>query len=470
MHTVCVVVTAALFWLLLPPAHAAETHRPAAGGQFLAVSDIHFDPFYDPSLVAQLVAADVSQWETIFATSAITTVSPRGQDSNYPLLRSALAEMQQRLPANAFILISGDFMSHDFSKNFQNYAPDKSQAAYQAFVTKTIQFVARAFQQAFPGTRLLPTLGNNDSDCGDYAIEPHGAFLAAFREAWRTSVDSQSFNDEFGLGGYYTTALPESGRTRLIALNTVFFSTKYKNTCGTPGSDPGMQELGWLDAQLRAAARKKEHVWLLLHIPPGIDVFDTIESGSQCPTPQMFLKTPYAEQYLRLVDRYRAVIVGTFAGHTHMDDFRVLQSQAKRSAGYIHISPSISPIFGNNPAFEVVSFDSKHGITDYTAYNLQLGDATPTWGYEYNFRNAYAQPTYNAATLRQVMRAIGSNPTTRATYLNYFTAASAQATAKDTQSWRGYWCGIGAMSAEAFTACYCPSSSPTADSIEKGSP
>jgi len=111
----------------------------------------------------------------------------------------------------------------------------------------------------------------------------------------------------------------------------------------------------------------------------------------------MFLKTPYAARYLRLVDRYRAVIVGSFAGHTHMDDFRILWSKAKHPSGYIHISPSISPIFGNNPAFEVVSFDSAHGITDYTAYNLQLGDAT---------------------TLRRVMMAIGSNPTTRATYLN----------------------------------------------------
>src|SRR5215470_9829232 len=211
MHTFWVVVTAVLFWLLQLPANAAQTGRPAAGGQFLAVSDIHFDPFYDTSLVAQLVAADVSQWETIFATSAIQAVSPRGQDSNYPLLRSALAEMQQRLPANAFILIAGDFMSHGFPKNFQNYAPDKSQTSYQAFVTKTIQFVASAFQHAFPGTRLLPTLGNNDSDCGDYAIEPHRAFLAAFREAWRTSVDSLSFNDEFGLGGYYTAALPGAG-------------------------------------------------------------------------------------------------------------------------------------------------------------------------------------------------------------------------------------------------------------------
>src|SRR5258705_13526188 len=87
--------------------------------KFLAVSDIHFNPFADPAIVAKLEAADVSQWDAIFASSAVTAFSPDGSDTNDPLLRSALGEMQKQLPSPAFVLISGDFLAHKFDKTYQ---------------------------------------------------------------------------------------------------------------------------------------------------------------------------------------------------------------------------------------------------------------------------------------------------------------------------------------------------------------
>src|SRR6266545_50497 len=78
---------------------------------FLSISDIHFNPFADPALVAKLEAADVSQWDAILASSTMTTFSAYGSDVNDPLLRSALAEMQKQLPSPAFVLISGDFLA-----------------------------------------------------------------------------------------------------------------------------------------------------------------------------------------------------------------------------------------------------------------------------------------------------------------------------------------------------------------------
>src|SRR5215212_5352400 len=165
--------------------------------QFLSVSDIHFDPFADPALVTRLEAADVSQWDAIFASSTVTALSTYGSDVNDPLLRSALGEMQQRIPSPAFVLISGDFLAHDFDKTYQQYATDKSPAAYTAFVTRTIAYVAGAIRKAWPGVRVYPTLGNNDSDCGDYAVAPNGAFLANFRDIWSPIVGSRSFERRF---------------------------------------------------------------------------------------------------------------------------------------------------------------------------------------------------------------------------------------------------------------------------------
>src|SRR5438034_5110477 len=150
----------------------------AFGETFLSISDIHFNPFADPALVAKLEAADVLQWDAIFASSTVTAFSTYGSDVNDPLLRSALGEMRKQLPSPAFVLISGDFLAHKFDKTYQQYATDKSHAAYSAFVTKTIAYVASAFREAYPGVRIYPTLGNNDSDCGDYAVASNGAFLA----------------------------------------------------------------------------------------------------------------------------------------------------------------------------------------------------------------------------------------------------------------------------------------------------
>src|SRR5260370_39036839 len=81
---------------------------PAFAEKFLAVSDIHFNPFADPAIVAKLEAADVSQWDAILASTTITAFSPSGSDVNDPLLRSAIGEMQKQIPSPAFVLLSCD--------------------------------------------------------------------------------------------------------------------------------------------------------------------------------------------------------------------------------------------------------------------------------------------------------------------------------------------------------------------------
>ena len=82
---------------------------PASAEKFLSVSDIHFDPFADPSLVAQLEAGDVSKWGAILATSSQKSFSTYGSDINDALLRSAVAEMNAG--------------SSDMSLNCQNSVP-----------------------------------------------------------------------------------------------------------------------------------------------------------------------------------------------------------------------------------------------------------------------------------------------------------------------------------------------------------
>ena len=417
--------------------------------KFLSVSDIHFNPFADPALVAKLEAADVSEWDAILASSTETSLGAYGSDLNDRLLRSAIGEMKKQIPSPAFVLISGDFLAHSFNKSYQQYATDKSQTAYTAFVKKTNAYLASVFLEAYPGVRIYPTLGNNDSNCGDYAVAPNGVFLKDFRDVWSPLVVSRSFDRRFPTGGYYRADVPGLQNVRVIALNTNFFSTSYTNPCGTPGPDPGIRELQWLDAELLLARAQGKRVWLLFHIPPGVNVYNTVESTATCPnlTPQMFWKDEYAEKYLRITAAHRSTIAGSFAGHTHQDEFRIA------TGDFIHITPSVTPIFGNNPAFEIVDVERNGDLTGYTAWHLP--NITLPWAREYAFDDAYAKTTYDTAVLTELAAAIGSDTATRAEYFGYTSSGNAKSTAEALAKWQGYWCGLKAMTESAYTACYC---------------
>jgi sphingomyelin phosphodiesterase acid-like 3 len=421
----------------------------ARAEQFLSISDIHFDPFADPSLVPKLEAADVSQWEAILATTTQAGFSTYGSDINDALFRSAVAEMKKQIPSPAFVLISGDFLAHDFQQTYQKYATDKSQAAYTSFVTKTIAYVTRHLRDTYPNVPLYPTLGNNDSDCGDYAVAPDSTFLANVRDVWRPVVGSRSFDRRFPTGGYYHADIPSLRDVRIIALNTNFFSTNYKNPCGKPGPDPGLRQLVWLDAELRLARTEGKRVWLLFHIPPGMDVYDTEEYGGACPDvkPETFWKDEYQQKYLRITAAHQKTIAGSFAGHTHQDEFRLA------TGDFIHINPSVTPVFGNNPAFEVVEVTPRGDLTNYTAHHLP--NVTLPWAREYSFRDAYAKPRYDVATLTQLEAAIADDTATRETYFNYYSSGSAKSSAGALAKWRGYWCGLRMRTGTAFSSCYC---------------
>lgn len=421
----------------------------ASAEQFLSVSDIHLDPFADPSLVPKLEAADVSQWGAILAGTSQKSFSTYGSDINDALFRSAVAEMKKQIPSPSFVLISGDFLAHKFQETYQQYATDKSQAAYTAFVTKTIAYVADAFRKAYPGVPVYPTLGNNDSDCGDYAVAPDSTFLANFRDVWRPMVRSRSFDRRFPTGGYYHADVPSLRNVRIIALNTNFFSTNYKNPCGKPGPDPALRQLVWFEAELQLARAGGKRVWLLFHIPPGMDVYDTEQYGGACPDvkPQTFWKEEYQQQYLAIVSAYRNTIAGSFAGHTHQDEFRFA------GGDFIHINPSVTPVFGNNPAFEIVEVTPRGDITNYTAHHLP--NVTLPWQREYSFRDAYAKPRYDAATLTQLESAIAGDTATREKYFTYFSSGAPKSTAGALAGWKGYWCGFRVMTGTAFPSCYC---------------
>jgi sphingomyelin phosphodiesterase acid-like 3 len=93
-----------LFQVLNFPAAAAEGKH---SGEFLVISDIHFNPFANKELFPALAARPVSEWGRIFESSLTDGVSQLGNDTNYVLLASCFAAAVERCPRPDFVLYAG---------------------------------------------------------------------------------------------------------------------------------------------------------------------------------------------------------------------------------------------------------------------------------------------------------------------------------------------------------------------------
>ncbi len=396
-----------MLWLALSlPAWSAE----GATATMLLLSDIHFDPMADPVLVDRLAAAPPEEWRAILESKGDTRLGRYGRDSNWGLVRSALARMKETLPRPALLILPGDFLAHGFRGEFNAAAHDHSAAAHRDFVRKTMQFLTLQLVEAFPDTPILPALGNNDEDCGDYRLEPNGPYLADTLPLLRQLVGAlgtPGFDREWPHYGNFSVT---DAKIRIVFPNTVLFSRHFQNACGQPTEpDPGQATLRWLETELAAAKQAGEAVWVVYHIPPGIDGYATLYGGA-CPDRMVPMwRQAYAEGFAKLMRQYADTVKASIAGHTHMDDFR-LMGDAAGNYGFVLITPALSPIYGQNPAFRTLAYDADGALLDQTTYNLtnlfQTSIGFPArWQMEYAFTREWGLPRIDLASLEQLYAA-----------------------------------------------------------------
>ncbi len=432
-------------------------------GSFISISDLHFDPFADPALVTRLESADFREWKKIFESSQRSGIGGYGQDTPYALLGSTLRAMREIDPKPDFIIFTGDFLAHDFPEHLSRYGRNRSEAAYRDFVEKTVKFLASEFRGSFPETPMVPAMGNNDSDCGDYGVEPGGGFLKAFARAWSPLLGKDgaaaSFAETFPVGGYYSMANPALKGHRLVVLNANIFSSKARHCGPTESEDHGGKELCWLEWTLYRSRLKGEKVWILYHEPVGVDVYASLRGKGECGANiKMMLKQEYNAALLRIMEDNASIIDASFSGHTHMDDFRLVPGGGN-PALFTHITPAVSPVFGTNPAFQRFVFDRKSGaIIDYATYSLRnfpaaKSDREARWEKEYDYGKVYGQKEYSPAALRSLYEILADSAALRADYMRYYSTGSAAGITNE--NWRAYWCAIGNVTAESFSSCYC---------------
>lgn len=451
-------IAAAVIIAFAAPA-AAET------GTFLHISDIHFDPFVPEDTAKALTTADTANWQALFAAAPDQSFSKYGADTNHALFDSAMLAIGMAGVDADFVLVTGDLLAHEFQEKAEKaLAFPVGSAANDAFAVRTTLYVLNRLRAALPGKPILVSLGNNDSSCGDYRIDPGGAYLAATRETVRSlagpALVAANFDETWSAGGWFSVRHPTVDGITVVALDDVLWSEEYDNACGTGGLEAATTMLSWLEAELAAARASGGKVWMMHHIPVGMDAYATKHSKEATCTARVvpLLKEPFASTYVRLLAEYGDVVVASFTGHLHYDDYRLLRDAAGKVTGTEKIAPAISPIFGQNPGFHVFSYDRTTGaLANFrTMWLTNLEDASDPaagiWREEYAFAATYGQPDFSPASAEAMWQTLSAERAADETFRKLYNVSKGELSADGIEAWI---CAIGHADAQGYTACYC---------------
>ncbi|MEM9634888.1 MAG: metallophosphoesterase [Pseudomonadota bacterium] len=431
------------------------------------ISDIHFNPFEPASLSNSLAARPVEDWPEIFAAIENQEMSPWGDDTNFALLASSMQAFAQNAAGTEVTFLLGDILAHKFEeKATAALASSTTEEELRELAQNTAIFVGELLAAHAPDRPIIVALGNNDSDCGDYQITPEGGFLSGTLEMVRKLVGpdllTPDFDRTYRAGGYYLAQHPQLPDTKIIVLNDVLWSEKYRDACGVGGEAAGHDMLNWLREQLEKQEAAGGKVWLVQHIPWGIDAFSTNRSReTECTAKVVpFLREPFSSEFLKLLGNFSDTISTSIAGHTHMDDYRLLSGAGSVPLIAQKIVPAISPIYHQNPGFSVASFTAGEGaIVDYSTYRLgNLENASLSvpgeWQLEYTFSEAYGFSNYSDRTVAELITAIGRGGDAETLYRRYFQVGHG---ALPSQDMPAYLCAMKALEPDSYVRCYCDS-------------
>ena len=114
---------------------------------------------------------------------------------------------------------------------------------------------------------------------------------------------------------------------------------------------------------------------------------------------------------------------------------RAIRLDGSQSSFTKKIAPAISPIYGNNPGFQVYQYDRATAtIQNYQTYyltNLTEAGKSPVavkgiWGLEYDFHEAYGISGLNPTTVAQLADRISADSTAARQYMKFYSVTRPQ--------------------------------------------
>ncbi len=443
---------------------SSDTSEPSSQSKLplVIISDVHFTPFYDTTIFDDLVNSPVEEWADIFESSTVTDLSSWGQETNYPLLKRALAAASRNVGEGQAVIFPGDILAHQFPEKFFKLYGEEDFAALRSFVYKTVVFFATQVRERMGSVPVMFTLGNNDSYAGDYQLVPGGAFLADTAEAFYNTfllgwADRENFFSTYPAGGYFV-AEPPGGKVIFVCVNSILFSNHRTEGCTDAPDNVPTAQLDWLEQVLEKAHADKKKVFVVSHIPTGMSVYSTVknymDASGKISDANVFWKESCRNRFLEICRQYASVIEIIFSGHTHMDEYRLILDRDGEPYKTTIVTPAVSPQFGNNPAFKVITLRGEDWKPlDYRAINCDLALSSPDFSTYYVFSEAYSMKTPLEESLVDLYPKMIINDDDRQHYARSYYSGHDDANIIDEINWPAYWCGIGKMDRAEYIEC-----------------
>jgi predicted phosphodiesterase len=282
-----------------------------------------------------------------------------GDDSNKRLVVAALQSARHSCPNPLFILDLGDNLAHASKR-------------MQPFVANNVEKeLASQVAAVFPGKPVFAVPGNNDygddDDQQDYSVQSP-SFLRAFASSWSQRIDNLNeagFGQTFSSNGCFAVQLPGVHHCKLIGLDTSYF-INYN------APQQSLNQINWMSNEVSQARNSGDTVWLAFHIAPNAKGEHQWNHRVKAAFWKSFLDGSNAP----------AVI---FCGHTHRDELQVIVS-GDRPITVLHTVPAVSPIYANNPGYQVFEVNTNTGeLLNCRTYWLDLRRAgnREAWPLEY---------------------------------------------------------------------------------------
>jgi len=336
---------------------------------FVWLSDIHADPYY---------GTERQQCTQSAAKAAANEFGTMRCDPPFSLFDSAVAHASQVGRGAELLVFTGDFARHD-----QSQMPDPWMNV-TGIVANITHKLNEGFRWIDARRKIVGTQGNDDSPKNyevnvttNSSTNPWFANLAD--RFYVGSAMPPERVSEYAYGGFFEA---EFGAITILSISTVMYSNRH--TPKEPIEKDPFGQFAWLRRCLENAAQRGRSVWIVGHIPPGIETFAY--------TP---LWMPlYVEAYLELVQDpvLGNIIAAQLFGHVHADEFRLLPN-APAGAGPVLLTGALSPVFNSNPSFRLVEYDAESGrllgVQVYWA-KLTTGGEPLQWEFGYELTQAYA--------------------------------------------------------------------------------
>lgn len=449
----------------------AQAKATAEAMPIVLLSDLHFDPLHDPAKVARLAATPVAEWQKILDEPASATQSKdfadvqlrcgaKGLDTDESLLNASLHAAKESAVNARFVTVSGDLVVHGFDCRYQHVM--HSDTGFAHFAEKTTIYVIERVKAEFARVPVYVALGNNDSSCGDYRMNLHDSYLKATSTAvlsglrGTNAAELHKAREDYEAGGYFSVTLLALPGTRLLVIDDLFLSRNYMTCDGKKDEAAGASELKWLNEELATATKKGEKVWVMGHIPPGIDVYSTLAKfRNVCGgnDPEMFLSS---DALGSLLAKYPKTIRLAIFGHTHSDEFRLINGIPVKLVG------SVSPVHGNSPSYTIAQVEPRTAtLQDYSVFVAPDKTGSGVWAREYRFDETFTSDSFSGPALQRTIAAFRADPndTTPASQ-SYVRSFYPGAQSPLSLVWSQATCAMGEFTAAGYRGCVCGAASP----------